>query len=266
MRWRYWVLPIAAALLTGPTWGQQTQLSSCPAGSCTIWGGFEDNIGSGADYDYNDLVFSLSGVGLTLGTIGTTGQLFAKPASMNTGAGTGSPSALPFWNNPSQDGAGGFNVGWCIYGGGACNGGVGLAPGDDYAATAAKGSLNNVDFNEGGSVNGTITLKITANGNDALIAYCDGASFSSCHTLSGLNSPGGTATFTPNGEFVIEAKNTSETFASVIGAAGTPTPADGVSHFAFFAPDPVPEPGSIVLFGTILAFGLGSIARKRRKA
>ena len=107
--------------------------------------------------------------------------------------------------------------------------------------------------------------------NDALIAYCDdsnGIPFAECFSLSGADSPAG-ATFKPVGEFLIEASNGSETFSSVMGVGGpvgsTPAiPSDQVSHFAFFAP--VPEPGSIVLFGTVLAFGLGSIKWKRRKA
>ena len=284
MRLRYGMLPIAAAFLAGPTWGQQNQLASCPTGSCTIWGGFEDNIGTGSsDYDYNDLVFSLTGPGLTLGTFGAqTGGLFAPPATgtLVLGAGTGSPGASPFWNNPSQDGSKN-NVGWCIYGGGACNGGAGLAPNDDYAAAVGPpsgGSLNNVDFveNSGGGVSGTITLEITANHSDELIEYCDESDtsittpFGSCHSL-GLNlltsSPLATATFNPVGEFLIEASNGTDTFSSVMGFgdATTPAPDPNVSHFAFFV-DPVPEPGSIVLFGTVLAFGLGSIKWKRRKA
>ena len=149
MRLRYWVLPIVAAFLAGPTWGQQNQLSSCPANtSCTIWGGFEDTVAGNSDYDYNDLVFSLTGNGLTLGTIGgtaagsQTGGLFAKPtATLNQGDASGSLAAPPFWNNPSQDGTGGKNVGWCIYGGGAC--GAGLAPNDAYAA-ASGGRLRSI--------------------------------------------------------------------------------------------------------------------------
>src|SRR5215831_16720930 len=135
-----WALLLTAAIFLTGSARADVMLSTCASGTCTIWGGFEDTVTppNGSDYDYNDLVFSLSGAGLTLNTVVGDGALFAKPAVLNSGSGTATPNAAtPFWNNPSLDGAGGFNVGWCIYGGGSCNGGVGLAPADLYAANGA---------------------------------------------------------------------------------------------------------------------------------
>jgi len=269
------ILLAAAAFLTHAVWAD-VPLSSCSTGTCTIWGGFEDTVTppNPTDYDYNDLVFSLTGPGLVLNTVTGDGALFAKPAVLNAGAGTAAPNAAtPFWNNPSLDGAGGFNVGWCIYGGGACNGGVGLATTDLYAANAAGKSLNDVTFSASGQVTGALTLKITTNTADRLLGYCTGPTFSTCTSL-GLISPGNTVTFTPGGNFVLEATNGSQTFstnmgigASVGGNPAATTPADGISHFAFFAPvaTVVPEPATICLFGTLL-MGVAALARRQRNA
>src|SRR6478752_5871652 len=92
--------------------GAAAALLTSPAFATTYWGGFEDTSGSGAN-----------------GLAGT-----------------------PFWNNTSLDGAGGKNVGFAIYGGGAINGGTALAPGYQYLATATGGSVNDVYFSVTGDV------------------------------------------------------------------------------------------------------------------
>jgi hypothetical protein len=100
-------------------------LLTSPAFATTYYGGFEDTSGSGADYDYNDLIFSVTATDLTLHP--ATGQWVNQSAAgaLNTGAGAAGLAGTPFWNNSSLDGAGGMNVGFAIYGGGAINAGVG---------------------------------------------------------------------------------------------------------------------------------------------
>ena len=117
-----------------------------------LLGAFEDNIGPTADYDYQDLVYTLSGPGLTLNT--ATGQWFnqSSAGTLNTNSFNPGPLGTPFWNNSSSDGAGGYNIGWCIWGGGACNNGVGRSPGAQYLATSTGGSVNDVYFSATGSV------------------------------------------------------------------------------------------------------------------
>src|SRR5438445_12419039 len=114
MRLTKWILLGAAALLL-----------TSPVFATTYYGGFEDVGGSGGDYDYNDLIFSLTGTNLTLNT--ATGVWFNRASAgvLNTNAGANGLAGTPFWNNSSLDGAGGRNVGFAIYGGGAINGGVG---------------------------------------------------------------------------------------------------------------------------------------------
>jgi len=233
-------------------WGTAILLAS-PAFATTYWAGFEDTIGSGSDYDYNDLVFTLSASTLTLNT--PTGVWFDKASAgtLNVAAGANGLSGTPFWNHSSLDGAGGNNLGWCIYGGGACNGGVGLAPGDQYLATAAGGSVNNVSFSVNGAVTEQVTLAITSATDTLGWQLTSGGAV---HLFgSGVQGP---VSFTPGGDFVLIATvNGGSPFSSNAAAS------DGVSHFAFFAPPTVvPEPSSVGLFGFALIVG-GFALRKR---
>ncbi len=242
-----WVLLGAALLVTSP-------IFATPTTTTTYWGGFEDTIGSTGDYDYNDLVFSISGTSLTLNT--ATGVWFNKASAgvLNTGAGGSGLAGTPFWNNKSYDGAGGNNLGWCIYGGGACNHGTGLAPSDQYLATAAGKSVNDVSFSVSGNVSEQVTLAITAD-TDAL--GWELKSGGPIHLFAtGVQGP---VTFTPGGDFVLVAEvNGGSTFTSNSAAS------DGVSHFGFFG-DPAPEPSTVGLVGVAL-IGVGWAFRKRLKA
>jgi hypothetical protein len=128
-----------------------------------------------------------------------------------------------------------MNVGFAIYGGGAINGGVGLAPGDQYLATATGTSVNDVYFSVTGSISEQVAISISAAANSLGWQLVGGGPV---HLFSA-----GPATFTPGGDFVLIGNVASSTsFAS-----NTPS-ADGVSHFAFFGPA-VPEPSSIALLG-----------------
>jgi hypothetical protein len=230
-------------------------LLTSPIFATTYWGGFEDVNSPSADYDYNDLVYSITGDTLTLNS---AGSLFAKPAVLNAGAGASGLSGSPFWNNTSLDGAGGRNVGFCIYGGGAC--GAGFAPGDRYLATGTGpgGSANDVFFSVASAIStvtAQVALSITAN-TDALGWQLVGGG--PIHLFgSGVQGP---ITFTPGGNFVLVGVVTGgPTFTSNTAAS------DGVSHFAFFAPASVPEPSTVGLLGFALLAG-GLAFRKRKSS
>src|SRR3954452_14812938 len=94
-------------------------LMSIPTFASTYYGGFEDT--KGGDYDYNDIVFTLSGNRLTLNT--SDGHWYNKP--------TLGTSGTPFWNNASWDN-GDKNIGFCVYGGADC--GAGLSSTAQYLA------------------------------------------------------------------------------------------------------------------------------------
>ena len=227
-------------------------LFTSPIFASTYFGGFEDTTGRSSDMDYNDLVFSISGTNLTLNT--STGIWFNKSSAgvLNTAYGASGLSGTPFWNNSSLDGSGGNNVGWCIYGGGACNGGTGLAPADLYLATATGKSVNDVTF----SVNGNVTEQVSL----SIAADTDTLGWQLVSGVGGVHLFGsrvqGPVSFTPGGDFVLVAQ-----------VSGGPTYTsntnmyDGVSHFAFFGPA-VPEPSSVGLMGFALLAG-GLAFRKR---
>jgi hypothetical protein len=224
-----------------------TLLLSAPSFAATYFGGFEDTVRHG-DYDYNDVVFSLSGTGLALHT--TDGAWYTQPSLATSGT--------PFWNNASSDGSR-YNVGYCIYGGGNCNHGVALDPGASYVAKAgnASASANNVYFTTTGTVAADVELEIT-NDTDVLGWY----NLSDANNIHWLNGFGQTGLFhfTPQGNFGIAANNgifaLGQTFYSSQVLNNT------TSQFAFFG-SPAPEPGAMGLVGAGLV-AAGFFFRKRQ--
>ena len=230
-----WTLAAAALLLTVPTWAS------------TYFGGFEDTVGTryaSSDYDYNDLVFSISGQNLTLISNGTW---YTKPTLGTNGT--------PFWNNSSYDGSK-MNVGYCIYGGGNC--GAGLDPSALYLASSHKQSVDNVYFSANGSLTGEIDIKYANDQNR--LGWYSLSHPNSIHWLS--NSVGDVFSFTPNGDFgLVASNNNGSIFGQTFYSQDYYGAQDDQSHFAFFAAE-APEPGQIGLLAIGL-LGLSLFLKKR---
>ena len=221
-------------------------LIASPVFASTYYGGFEDL--RGGDYDYNDLVFSLSGSSLSLKT--SDGAWYSNPVVNNNGN--------PFWDHRSWDGDK-KNLGYCTYGGGAC--GAGLAPGAQFLADKNHTNVapDDVYFSTGGEVQSNLILSI-AGATDVLGWY----NVSSPSTLHLFNTAGGTGSyaFNPGGDFGLVASNgvNSHSFYYSQDKYGIQ---DGTSHFAFFQAQPTPEPGTMGVMGSGLML-LGALFRRRK--
>ena len=112
--------------------------------SSAYYVGVEDHIGG--DYDYNDIVFTLSGAGLTLNSSGTLSNPF-----------TPNNNGFPFFDNLSSDGAG-KNFGNCLYTAAtnACTGGGPLNPSAQYLSSG--GGFAGFDFS---GATGSVTFTLT---------------------------------------------------------------------------------------------------------
>ena len=234
---RKWPLAAAALLMAMPTWAN------------TYVVGFEDTIttqSGTSDYDYNDLMFSMSGQTLSLVSNGTW---YSKPVLGTSGT--------PFWNRHSYDGAN-MNAGYCVYGVGNCGTGAGLDPSAFYLASGNRQSVSNVFFSANGSVDGSIDAKFANDHN--VLGWYNVSTPDHINWLAGSDEPGDVFHFTPDGDFGLVADNnggSGESFYST-GVYGTP---DDVSHFAFFGTD-APEPGPVGLLAVGL-IALSFLLRRR---
>ncbi len=228
------------------------------AGTATVYyGGVEDTLGS-KGYEkngaFNDMIYSMSGMGLLLNG---SGQWLANPAVNENGT--------VFWDNKSSDGPK-MGVGYCLYGVGNCNI-IGGPVADLSAWVGANGTqvLNNV-FTADGTVTAKLLAKITAYYLTDELGWYDPLTGASGLVFGGTVAPGQTVSFNPGSEFVLWTNHGAETprlYSDTKYGADT-----SQTHFAFFGTQgptsPAPEPGTLaMLVPGLLLIGLGA-ARFRR--
>jgi hypothetical protein len=255
------LLAIAAGTLAVARLGASTIGINSP--SNTFYVGVED--ATHGDYDYNDLIFSISSnKTLTLeGQYGAGFQQSSQP-SLFAPLTTASNNGTPFWNHQSFDGA--FsNFGECLYDNGAHNTctASALAPTANYLAGSGS-SHGSVDFYFHPSSNSTITIdllaSITANGNDRTnLFYCPEGSIVGC---TQINLGGGnTFSFVTSGNFDLLLRNGGLSFYDSNTSVNFDSD-PGVSHFAVAVG--TPEPATFALVGGALV-GLGILRRRSRR-
>src|SRR5436305_13080731 len=162
-----------------------------------------------------------------------------------------------------------INVGYCIYGGGACNGGVALDPGAEFLASKkhAYRSAEDVYFTTSDGVDASVALKMSALNN--ILGWYDTNDPS---TINWINAGGATGEFyfTPTSSFGLVANTTAGQtnkkgvlLGSTFYSQDTYGTHDIDSHFAFFS-TPAPEPGMMGLVGAGL-IGTGMIFRRKKQ-
>ena len=207
---------------------------SLSAHAGTVYIGFKDMAGPSVDYDYNDLVFAVSGTNLNI--ISDASWSTSQPILTANGAAASNLGLVsaPYWNNTSYDGPK-KNIGWCIYGGGNCNDGVALGSSADYLTTdpnSSTASPDDVLFHSGGTVTVTLLGHVAESNNN--LGFYPADDPSKVTRLFDGTQVSYTATFRTVGDFGLVGWNelNGQTFFSRAADGGT---GDAVSHFAYFA-------------------------------
>jgi hypothetical protein len=235
--------------------------------------GTEDSVGG--DYDYNDLMFSVtSNATMTMDTA-VAASLYLPPAILPF-----SNTPPPFWNHTSSDGTN-ENFGDCVYttdcdAGTSTGTGPGVHPtaaldptGEYIASTTGQNSVS-FDFTTTGTVTVTLLGSITAVSTEAADLYwCpDGTSntgslSSACKNIGLGGTLHDTATFTPDGAFdlvlAIGSGSSAPIFDSEMDLGKSDT---SIDHFAVVTG--VPEPATLALVGVALV-GLGTLRARAKK-
>ena len=241
--------------------------------------------------DYNDLIFGLQQVGMTLSTTnGTWNTLSGAPINQNGGSSTN-----PFWDNPSLDGSD-LNIGFCVTTSN-CNGdltnppittpsqyltsntSIGLPADDFYFTPTGAGSIVNftlfgeiADGNTDNEWLGIYEVSPTANAGNIDWLVENGAVNGAFVSGGQFTVPANWTAFGlvfellgSNGDVYYSQNSigayTSYSYDSYTGTSSVVP----YNRFALFqTPDSVPEPTTLGLFG-LGALALGLIPRLRKR-
>lgn len=249
-------------------------LAGGTAHAATIIGAVEDGFGVSSTEgvgDFNDMIFSITG---NVGLIGN-GTLSALTSSIVNENGS------PFWDNRSLDGAV-SNVGYCLLRNGLCT--INPDPGFTNLQYFSNGggAVNSVSFSYGGggeSVNLLLENTLQANIN-VLGYYLLSNPTNLIQLFPGIAGAPANVTFTPTGDFGLyfttTVGTTSVTYNSQANLNLIESPTQ--QHFAFFSSGTpptitpgggggaVPEPATMGVMATLLAFGVAGKMWNARKS
>jgi hypothetical protein len=217
-------------------------LAAAPAGASLLWIGVEDLRLPGGDKDYNDMVFSIMGPGLKVKGSGAWQPMSAP-----------NQDGIPYWDNSSWDGTGGWNIGYFMTGTGKFTGNPN-SPAIPLSQLRYWGIGTNYDpsfllFSTGG-IQSTILVEVAAYSSINALYWFPASNPSLLHLIfPGWSGAGATAMFNPGGaDFGL-------LLLSPVGSYRTTV--DG-GQFSVFSQ--VPEPLSLGLTGLGL-LGIGLLKR-----
>jgi len=219
--------------------------------------------------DFNDLMVSLQGSGLTL--VSTDGGSWSSFSAgiVNQNQTYPSANANPFWDNQSLDGSH-ESIGYCLTTNNCGMGGSAGSPVDGvnqylHGASGIGSADNGFYFSFTGQV-ATVNLgAIAARAQDEALGWYNINNPSQMGTIIPLGSASaaGSYSFTPavpNFGLWFYVSGTYYYSQTSLGGSGAPA-----SRFAVFRlANPVPEPGTLALFG-LGALALGVIQRLRKR-